>query len=160
MDLTAAQGRFGVDYLQLLCSQAGLPCTEPRAGEDVRALDATIGFNYGDAHVQVKCTTKIFTPKTQRITIPIEDGWLQKWQRLHVLAPLYLVVVQVQKQKDWISHPVEHTHVAARAYWCRIDPPQVGRSLFVRPTDRLTVDTLRAWSEEREQAMNAKAGDQ
>lgn len=84
MVLSAAQGRFGVDHLQLVCSHAGFGCIEPRPGEDVRAIDATIAFEYGDAHVQVKCTTKTFSPKLQTIRIPIEDNWVSSWGRLHL----------------------------------------------------------------------------
>src|SRR5690349_12079462 len=90
MPLTAAQGRFGVDYLQLACAHAGFGCTEPRPLEDVQAIDATVSFEYGVVQVQVKCTTKAFSPKRQTIRIDIEEGWRESWAKLNVLSPVYL----------------------------------------------------------------------
>jgi len=157
MALSAAQGRFGVDYLQLVCSHAGFGCTEPRPGEDVRAIDATIAFEYGDAHVQVKCTTKTFSPKLQTIRIPVEDDWVTSWQKLRVRGPIYLVVVQVPEQARWIDYPASHTLVAATAYWAAIDPTKDTKSLVVRRDQQLTVNTLREWALERQLAINGKA---
>lgn len=158
MSPSAAQGRFGVDYLQLVCSHAGFGCSEPRPGEDVRAIDATIAFDFGDAHVQVKCTTKAFSPKRQTIRIPVVDGWVDSWKRLRVRGPVYLVVVQVPEQAKWVDYPSSHTHVAATAYWERIDPPKVSKSLTVHRSKQLTVDTLREWALERQLAVNGNEG--
>jgi hypothetical protein len=157
MTLSAAQGRFGVDYLQLVCSHAGFGCNEPRPGEDVRAIDATIGFEYGDAHVQVKCTTKAFSPKRQTIRIPVEDDWVTSWQKLRVRGPIYLVVVQVREQATWIDYPASHTLVSATAYWAAIDPAKDTKSLVVHRDQQLTVNTLREWALERQLAVNGKA---
>ena len=157
MSLSAAQGRFGVDYLQLVCSHAGFGCSEPRPGEDVRAIDATIGFEYGDAHVQVKCTTKTFSPKRQTIRIPVEEEWVASWQKLRVRGPVYLVVVQVPEQAKWIDYPASHTLVAATAYWAAMDPLTTPKSLVVHRDQQLTVETLREWALERQLAVNGKA---
>lgn len=157
MSLSAAQGRFDVDYLQLVCSHAGFGCSEPRPGEDVRAIDATIGFEYGDAHVQVKCTTKTFSPKRQTHRIPVEEEWVASWQKLRVRGPVYLVVVQVPEQAKWIDYPASHTLVAATAYWAAIDPAKDTKSLAVRRDQQLTVNTLREWALERQLAVNGKA---
>lgn len=157
MSLSAAQGRFGVDYLQLVCSHAGYGCSEPRPGEDVRAIDATIAFEYGDAHLQVKCTTRTFSPKRQTIRIPVEEGRVTWWQKLRVRGPVYLVVVQVPEQAKWIDYPGSHTLVAATAYWAAIDPSTTPKSLVVRRDQQLTVETLREWARERQLALNGKA---
>lgn len=157
MSLSAAQGRFGVDYLQLVCSHAGVGCSEPRPGEDVRAIDATIAFEFGDAHVQVKCTTKAFTPKRQTIRIPVEDGWIDSWKKLRIRSPVCLVVVQVPEQAKWIDYSPSYTHVAATAYWEAIDPSSAPKSLIVCKRKQLTVETLREWALERQLAVNEKA---
>lgn len=156
LSLTAAQGRFGVDYLQLVCAHAGFGCSEPRNGEDVRALDASIAFEYGDAHIQVKCTTKQFNENQQTIRIPVEDGWLTKWQKLRVLSPIYLVVVQVPEQSMWIDYTDTHTHLAATAYWSEINPVGDESSLVVHRNQQLTVNTLREWALERQRAFNER----
>lgn len=143
-----------MDFLQVICSHAGYGCTEPRSGEDVRAIDGTIGFDYGDAHVQVKCTKKDFTAKRQTIRIPVETKWVDLWKRAG--SPVYLVVVRVPEQDLWVVHHEEHTLLNATAYWQKIIPSAVGKSILVPRSQRLTTETLRDWARERQIAFGKK----
>lgn len=157
MHVTAAQGRFGVDFLQLLCTHAGVDCTEPRSGGDVRAIDATIGFEHGDVHVQVKCTTKPFSEKQRTIRWPIEESWTNSWTKLNVRSPIYFVIVRVAEQSDWVRYNAGDTLVGASAYWALIEPTKLGKSIVVRESQQLTLETLRTWAWERQAATSGRA---
>lgn len=137
-----------MDFVQVVASHAGYTCTEPRSGDDVRALDATLGFDYGEAHVQVKCTTRDFTLKAQTIRIATEPGWAEAWRKAG--APVYLVVVRVPEQSNWVSYQDKHTMLSATAYWTRIDPSAAAKSVVVPKSQRFTTDTLRDWARERQ----------
>lgn len=51
-------GCIGEDYIQLLCSSAGISCSPNRQGQDVDAVDFTINYGSFPQQIQVKCTQK------------------------------------------------------------------------------------------------------
>lgn len=149
MDLNSQKGRYGVAYLRNICAQSGYGMSETSPGEDAMAIDCKIECYSGDIRVQVKCTEKDFTSQLDHLSMPVEDGWKEKWSA-YGIYPAYFLVVRVPRGCDnWIVQNGDHTtlHQTA-AYWTKIDVASIGSSIKVSKSKRFTSETVSAWENE------------
>ncbi len=143
---TDAIGRYGVAYLRTLSAQAGLAFDETASGEDVDAIDCSLVYpGRARAEVQVKGTTRAFT-KGSTLGFGVHESWRRKWSDLKV--PGYFVVVKLWEQdcNGWIRHDEQTTCHIATAYWTRIDPTAIPKTIKVEQSRPLTLATLREWA--------------
>jgi hypothetical protein len=139
----ARKARYGLSYVHAICSQVGVGMIETAPDEDVLAIDCFVNYAAGDVRVQVKCTSS-WTITGASLTFPLEERWVQKWNRSHV--PVYLVVVIVPSDPDlWLRHDEDGTFHGAAAFWVRV-PKNPGDSIEVPKDQRLTRETLVAWN--------------
>ncbi|WP_226963855.1 DUF4365 domain-containing protein [Tetrasphaera sp. F2B08] len=140
------KGWWGVRYLGSVCDQAGFRFDPTPSDGDVYSLDGQIFMTTTlSVFVQVKCTSR---PITRARSYRIRPGWRRNWERLDL--PGYFVVVSVPPDTtDWMEHSSKPwtTVLKSAAFWTRIDPlPPDRKSITVKASDRLTVDTLDLWS--------------
>lgn len=138
------KARYGVSYLRNICSQAGVPLTENSPDEDVLAVDCLVNFIESPVRVQVKCTSKRKVVGWKSTSWPVEDHWRTKWSGSKI--PVYFVMVVVPATTDtWLAHEPDHTRHNTVAFWSRIQPGLLGKSVKVPISQRLTADTIRLW---------------
>lgn len=136
------KARYGMSYVQGVCCQAGVGMNPTSQDEDVLAIDCTVEFDIAPVRVQVKCSSD-WTIGGGGLTFPLHKSWTEKWTRCFV--PVYLVVVVVPPDFHlWMRHDSDGTFHGSAAFWVRI-PPDVGRSIEVPKTQRLSKDTLTLW---------------
>lgn len=141
--------------MRITCAHAGYGMDETTSDEDVRAIDGTVNFRVGSAHFQVKCTTKSFSPKSESITWPITEGWVDSWRR--AMAPVYFVIVKVKTQDLWTQHLDAHTMLDATAFWTPVPLDIKRKSIVVPRASRFTTETLRQWASSREADFEMRA---
>ncbi len=74
----------------------------------------------------------------------IESRWVERWADR--LTPVYFLVVVVPTNiEDWIRHPLDGTFHRAAGYWRRVQPNELGSSIVLDRTERLSVDTMDIW---------------
>jgi hypothetical protein len=120
--------------------------TETAPDEDVLAVDCSVDFPEASARVQVKCTSH-WSISGKQLTYPIEPEWVRKWDVIRV--PMYFVVVIVPKDPvHWIRQQGDGTFHETAAYWVRLIPGQIGSSIKVPKTQRLSKDTMPVWHDD------------
>ena len=146
LDTNRQKARYGVSYLRCVCAQAGFGLTETEPDEDVLAVDCAVQYPELAVSVQVKCTSGL-TIKGRTKSIPVEEGWIEKWSRS--LVPVYLLVVIVPKEvSKWLEHVDEGTLHRTAAFWKRVDRGVTLPSVKIPRSQRLTVDTISLWHRE------------
>lgn len=141
-----SKARYGVSYLESICSAVGVPISEPRPDTDVRAIDCTVAFAEGDVHVQVKCSSKTTSPRSKSIGWDLDPGWVEKWS--HLRTPVYLLIVRVLRTPSWIDHHDESTLHHAYAVWERVNMRDLGTSVAVPLVNRFSAETLTTWRQD------------
>ncbi|WP_133833163.1 DUF4365 domain-containing protein [Arthrobacter sp. JUb115] len=142
------KGRYGVAYFQNVCAQFGVGFDPTSPDEDVLAIDGTVQFAELPVRIQIKCTKKRFNSNHQ-LTWPIDNQWKRKWEQN--FGPAYFVVVQVPNDtpERWIGYEgKESTLLHATAYWTRIETANIGSSIAVNRSSRLTSKTLALWNQD------------
>jgi hypothetical protein len=116
---------------------------ETSADEDVLAADCDIVFREANVRVQVKCTSK-FTIGGASASWPVESAWLRKWEESAL--PIYFVLVIVPRNlPTWIDHNASGTMHRTAAFWRRLKADEIGKTVSVPKTQRLTRSTLDQW---------------
>lgn len=147
LDLNGRKARYGVAYLRTICCQAGVTIHEPEPDSDVLAVDCSIWYPQGDVRVQIKCTSK-WTIAGRSLTFPIEQEWVRKWDEN--IFPVYFVVVLVPTitVHRWLRHDQDGTFHQAAAFWVKLPQGDIGSSIEVPKTQRLTARTIWAWHQD------------
>lgn len=69
---------------------------------------------------------------------------MRKWRQ--ALNPVYFLLVIVPADcQDWLEHDIAGTMHRAAAFWRRIRADEIGTSLGVSKTQRLTLATFDEW---------------
>lgn len=147
LDLSGQKGRYGVTYLRNVCAQFGVGFKETSTDEDMLAIDGTIEFPALGIRVQVKCTKKDFN-QSGYISWQVKEAWKKKWEQS--MVPCYFIVVRVpESPSDWIDYDDgSATLHRTTAHWTKIDVPDLGASIRVDESNRLTPTTLEQWNTE------------
>jgi hypothetical protein len=137
------RARYGVSYVRNVCAQAGFGLNETSPDEDVLATDCDILFAEGNVRVQVKCTSgSSLGGKTKSWRLKPE--WLRKWDQCHL--PVYFILVVVpSKEPSWLEHRADGTLHRTAGFWQRVRTEQLGKSISIPRTQRLTASTLPSW---------------
>lgn len=141
-----SKARFGVAYLRAICSHAGVGFTETSIDEDVLAIDGKIEFDIAEARVQVKCTGQFRIKGGETASWPTESSWWQKWRKSKIPVYFILLVVDPDRQPQWLDHRDDGTLYRAAAFWVRVDRMSEGTSIKVPKEQRLTAETLSEWA--------------
>lgn len=149
---------WGVRYVSAICAQAGFRIDETPSQGDVYSFDAQVFIRSTlSVFVQVKCTSK---PITRQRSYAIKPAWRKNWEDLDL--PGYFVVVSVPADTtDWIEHGGKPwaTELRSASFWTRIDPLKPDqKSVTVKTTQRLTVDTLDTWAADLQVARRGFGG--
>lgn len=144
LSMDGRKARYGLAYVDSICTQAGVPLIEPKPDEDVLAVDCSLMFPEADVRVQVKCTSR-WTIGGKSLTFPLEQEWVRKWD--DNILPVYFVVVIVPRQevRHWIRHDHDGTFHRTAAFWARLPPGEIGSSVVVPKSQRFTARTLSSW---------------
>lgn len=153
--LVRRQAWWGARYVGAMCAQAGYSWVETPAEGDVHSIDGAIYFRTGlPVSVQVKCSQR---PLRRCRSWSIEDAWRKNWTDLYL--PAYFVHVSVPPDiDDWVEHGQNpwSTRLQTAAFWARIDPLLPGqKSIKVRASSRLTVETFDEWAEHLRQKVDS-----
>lgn len=150
---TSMKARYGVSYLRNLCAQAGLGLSENEPDEDAMAVDCLVRFSEASVNVQVKCTGSRLASGGPA-SISVRSHWVDGWRRQAL--PVYFVVVQVPaRSSQWITHEPSKTIHGSRAFWKRIQVADLGRSIRVDTSQRLTIDTFDSWHQDMLSCLTA-----
>lgn len=143
-----------MNFIQTICSEAGVPTMEPPPDADVRAIDLDVTFPEGNVHVQVKCSAKLTRKTATSMSWPIEQGWVDKWIRLR--NPVYFVIVRVPPGgASWIEHGSTRTVHQAYAVWARVEPASLRSTIRVPLENRFSASTLAGWQVDLNAGYNA-----
>jgi hypothetical protein len=138
------KARYGVAYMRSICAQAGVRMSETSPDEDVAAIDCTVDMPAAGVRVQVKCTSRLTITGTSA-SWTTKPEWLAAWHAARV--PVYFVLVIVKDPvADWLDHPVDLTRHHAAAFWRRITLADVGTSIDIPKSQRLTAATMDTWN--------------
>jgi Domain of unknown function (DUF4365) len=146
LDVDRSKARYGVAYLRSICSQAGVGVIETSPDEDVLAVDCLVDFQPLPVRVQVKCTSQ-WKIHGRTLSFPVEDRWVRNWDGM--VVPVYFVVVIVPGDPaGWLTHQDNGTFHSTAAFWTRLRPGHIGRSVEVPKDQRLCIDTIKAWHDD------------
>ncbi|MEJ7648686.1 MAG: DUF4365 domain-containing protein [Nakamurella sp.] len=143
LELNGAKARYGVSYLESICSAAGVPITESRPDADVRAIDCQVEFPEGNVYVQVKCSAQRISPKAETIRWALDERWIEKWARF--ADPVYFLIVHIRRSPVWIDHQAASTVHYAQALWERVDASRLDKAIRVPVANQFTAATLPLW---------------
>jgi hypothetical protein len=138
------KARYGVAYLRSIFSQAGVGFTETSIDEDVSAIDGTVNFHEFDTRIQVKCTSTLKL-SGRSISWKLDQLWREKWSRNHNPTYFVLVIIDTDKQIDWVTHHVDGTRHKSGAFWVRVDNIGDAKSIKIPKVNRFTLDTVSEW---------------
>jgi hypothetical protein len=138
------KARYGVAYVQALCSQAGVGFDEVSVDEDVIAIDGSIQFDIAAARVQIKATSQ-FTIAGKSASWPVEIHWRDAWSRSKVPVYFVLVIIDPKTRMDWLRHSNTGTLHRAAAYWTRVDLNCPANRIKIDKYQRLEVPTFHTW---------------
>lgn len=143
LDPNGRRARYGVSYVRNLAAQAGVSLMETSPDEDTVAVDCYLDFGDSIARVQVKCTHGAKAGGGPP-GYAAQSRWVDRWTRS--LNPIYFVVVQVQPDSaHWIGHDPAQTVHHTRAFWKRLNLSDLGSTITVPDTQRLTAETFEIW---------------
>lgn len=143
-----SKGRFGVAYLRMIASQAGIGLNETSPDEDVLAIDCDLCFAIANVRVQVKCSSQ-FQITGRSASWSADSSWCGKWKQS--LLPVYfvLVILDSETQEQWVEHHDYGTLQRAAAFWVRVNQlDDDAASISIPKSQRLSIDTFHIWENE------------
>ncbi|RJT75643.1 DUF4365 domain-containing protein [Arthrobacter cheniae] len=129
--------------MRTLCAHVGASFTETSIDEDVMAIDGTVDFARMPVRVQIKCTSQ-FSVAGNRLTLPLELSWVEKWTISD--TPVIVVVVKVPSDiPGWLDYDVAFTRPNTVAFGRRFDAATDVTSMVFTSSDRLTGESIHDW---------------
>lgn len=111
--------------------------------QDINAIDAQLDFLEAPLRVQLKCTSRL-TITGRGLRFPLKQEWIRKWRRSKL--PVYLLVIVLSRDTDWIRHNPPMTIADATAYWARVDTIDPGTpSILIGPENTVDKTTIASW---------------
>lgn len=142
----AAKSLFSQGYLQLIASEAQTTVMFAQQDQDINAIDAQLDFLEAPLRVQLKCTSSL-TVTDRGLRFPLKEEWIRKWRRSPL--PVYLLVIVLSSDADWITHAPPSTITNATAYWARVDNVEPdARSILIGPNNTVDNNTIASWFDE------------
>lgn len=138
-----AKSSFSQGFLKMLASAAGAPVSFTPQDQDFNAIDAQLTFAEAPIPVQLKCTSTL-KPSDAGLRFPLKEAWIRSWRRS--LLPVYLVVVVLSRESEWIRHEESTTIANAKAFWARVDQLELGTPSILMSHDHTLDDgTIDTW---------------
>jgi hypothetical protein len=69
---------------------------------------------------------------------------VHKWD-MNVVPVYFVVVIVPDDPAQWIRHDADGTFHGTAAFWARLVPGQIGATINVPKSQRLSMDTLYIW---------------
>lgn len=139
----AAKSLFSQGYLQLIASEARTTVMFTQQDQDINAIDAQLDFLEAPLRVQLKCTSSL-TITDRGLRFQLKKEWIRKWRRSPL--PVYLLVIVLGRDTDWIRHEPPMTIADATAYWARVDTIDPNTpSILISPDNTVDNTTIASW---------------
>lgn len=139
----SAKSLFSQGYLAMISSVAGAPVMMTGQDQDINAIDAQIDFLEGPIRVQLKCTSSL-TATDEGLRFRLKKEWVRKWDRSKL--PVYLLIVVLGSDSDWLKYEDAATVANAKAFWARVDKlPLDTTSILISPGDTVDNNTISTW---------------